>query len=190
MKRSLLVASSCLALLAAGCDDDPLPPRDLDPQALPAPAVTQLVASALASASSSAPSTEAPQSFDALAGEWEGAYEAKKGKVEMPAGVADPARAKDDGKIASGAGQVKLTVLASGDVTGKSTGALGAASIRGKIDGKMLKASFFPDNPGAPNAMTGVLVGPIKNGEVQAELRVAGGDALLVRQANFVLKRR
>ncbi len=158
----------------------------------PVPAVSELVASATASAtaSPSSTSTEAPVSFDALAGTWEGAYEAKKGLVGMPGTVKDPGRASDDGKIAAGAGQVKLSISVSGDVLGKSTGALGTASIRGKVDGKMLKASFFPDNPAAPNAMTGVLVGPIKDGVIQAELRVAGGDAVLVRQANFAIKRK
>lgn len=190
MKRIVLVLSSCLAL--AGCDDDASPPRDLPIPPPPAPAVSDLVPSTMASASGSSSSTssDAAPSFDALAGEWEGSYDAKKGKVEMPGGVKDPGRAADDGKAASGAGQVKISILANGDVSGKSQGALGNASIKGKVDGKMLKASFVPDNPSAPNAMTGVLVGPIKDGAIQAELRVAGGDAMLVRQANFTLKKR
>ena len=178
-----------LSVALAACDDDAGPPLDLPPPP-PAPAVSELVASAMASATAAPTSTEAPVSFDALAGTWEGAYEAKKGLVGMPGTVKDPGRASDDGKVAAGAGQVKLSISSSGDVLGKSTGALGTASIRGKVDGKMLKASFFPDNPTAPNAMTGVLVGPIKDGVIQAELRVAGGDAVLVRQANFAIKRK
>ena len=59
-----------------------------------------------------------------------------------------------------------------------------------KVDGKMLRASFVPDDPTAPGAMTGVLVGPLKDGVVQAELRVAGSDALVVRQANFQIKKK
>lgn len=188
MKQPILPLLLLFAAIA-GCDDDASPPRD---PPLPAPAITELVASAMAaaSASASATSTEAPVSFDALAGEWEGSYDAKKGVVGMPNGVKDPGRATEDGKVASGPGLVKITILANGDVSGKSQGALGNAGIRGKVDGKMLKASFLPDNPGAPNAMTGVLVGPIKDGAIQAELRVAGGDAVLVRQANFQIKKK
>lgn len=190
MKQAILPLLLLTAAIAA-CDDDASPPRD---PPLPAPAITELVASAMASASASvsasSTSTEAPVSFDALAGDWEGSYDAKKGVVGMPTGVKDPKRATDEGKVAAGPGLVKITILANGDVSGKSQGALGNAGIRGKVDGKMLKASFLPDNPGAPNAMTGVLVGPIKDGVILAELRVAGGDAVLVRQANFQIKKK
>lgn len=134
--------------------------------------------------------TSAAADWAVLAGVWEGSYDAKKGKVEMPAGVKDPGHAADDGKASAGTGTVKITVTADGDVTGKSDGALGKATIRGKMDGKMLRAQFVPDDPIAKNAMTGVLVGPLKDGVVQAELRVAGGDALLVRQANFPINKK
>ena len=59
-----------------------------------------------------------------------------------------------------------------------------------KIDSKMLRASFVPDDPLAPRAMTGVLIGVVKDGVIQAELKAAGPDAMLVRQAAFDLKKK
>lgn len=190
---SLLLVVACAAL--AACDDDPSPPRDI-PNAPPppprgAPALPDLpgTGAPTSSAGGTVTGSGAPD-WEVLAGAWEGAYDAKKGRVEMPSGVKDPARAADDGKRWAGPGLVKLTVTADGDVTGKSQGALGNASLRGKMDGKMLRASFIPDDPTAAGAMTGVLVGPLKDGAVQAELRVAGSDALVVRQANFQIKKK
>jgi hypothetical protein len=154
------------------------------------PAGTSGTTTAGAGATASGATGSAAPDWAVLAGAWEGAYDAKKGRVDMPAGVKDPGHAADDGKRASGPGLVRLTVTADGDVTGKSQGALGNASVRGKMDGKMLRAQFVPDDPSAPGAMTGVLVGPLKDGVVMAELRVAGSDALVVRQANFQIKKR
>ncbi len=108
----------------------------------------------------------------------------------MPSGVKDDARNAEDGKAASGPGLVLLEIAPNGDVTGKSQGALGPAGVRGKIDGKTLRASFVPDDPISPRAMTGVLIGVVKGDLIQAELRVAGPDALVVRQANFDLKKK
>lgn len=199
-------AGACAAIVIsvalAACDDDASPPRDLPNASSPPPRgaaalpdlpgagdTTTSAGDTAASAGSTSTASGAPN-WTVLAGAWEGAYDAKKGQVDMPKGVKDPARAADDGKRWAGPGLVKLTVTADGDVTGKSQGALGNASLRGKMDGKMLRASFLPDDPTAPGAMTGVLVGPLKDGVVQAELRVAGSDALVVRQANFQIKKK
>lgn len=189
-----------IALSFAACDDDRGPRSDLAPPADPAPRSTPAmpelptgtsgVTTAGAGPTASGTTGSAAPDWAVLAGAWEGAYDAKKGRVDMPAGVKDPGHAADDGKRASGPGLVKLTVTADGDVTGKSQGALGNATVRGKMDGKMLRAQFVPDDPSAPGAMTGVLVGPLKDGVVMAELRVAGSDALVVRQANFQIKKR
>jgi hypothetical protein len=183
------------ALALSACDDD-RGPRDYPPPPPPsqttdlAAALTSAAASASATSSASASGSGSGASIDALVGTWEGSYDAKKGRIDVPSGVKDDARAGDNGKIAAGPGQVRITVAPDGGVTGKSQGALGIASIRGKLDDKMLRASFVPDDPSAPHAMTGVLVGPVKGNVIQAELRVAGPDALLVRQANFELKRK
>lgn len=126
-----------------------------------------------------------------LAGAWRGSYDAKKGSVEMPAKVKDKPRASDDGKAMAGPGKVELEVAADGNVRGKASGALGEATLSGKLDDAagVLRASWFPVDPSAPNAMTGVLIGLIKEGAIQAEIRVAGPDATLVREAKIELKR-
>ena len=189
------VACALIALSIAGCDDDPARPRDvatgLEPAPVPPPELPALPSvTSTGTAAGGATTSSAAPDWAVLAGTWEGAYDAKKGRVDMPSGVKDPGHAAEDGKRASGPGLVRLTVTADGDVTGKSQGALGNASVRGKMDGKMLRAQFVPDEPAAPGAMTGVLVGPLKDGVVMAELRVAGSDALVVRQANFQIKKK
>ncbi|MFO0586798.1 MAG: hypothetical protein U0441_04635 [Polyangiaceae bacterium] len=186
---SILLSGTLSAL--GGCDSDgPPPPPEIPATDKPRMEPPAAPPTASASATDTAATTAGAADWAVLAGAWEGSYDAKKGTVEMPAGVKDPARAADDGKVASGAGVVKIVVTPDGDVTGQSDGALGKASIRGKMDGKMLRAQFVPDDPTAKTAMTGVLVGPLKEGVVQAELRVAGTDALVVRQANFTIKKK
>lgn len=193
--RSTPALAACLAVALASCDAETGPPRGVAP---PATAAQEAPAATAAPEPTAAPSASAggedagadggPSVAD-VAGSWEGSYQAKKGHVGMPSGVQDPARKADDGKQRSGPGSVKITVKPDGDVEGKSQGALGDATIRGKIDGKMLRASFVPDDMTAPQAMTGVLVGIVKGDTIEAELRVAGPDALLVRQANFPIKK-
>ena len=188
--RPPFALAACLAVALAACGDAE-PPRDPIP---PAETATPTAAAIEPSASSSTSAPDAGAdggvSLADVAGAWEGSYEAKKGRVDMPSGVQDPARKADDGKAVSGPGSVKLTIEPDGDVVGKSQGALGNATIRGKIDGKMLRASFVPDDMLAPQAMTGVLVGIIKGDEIEAELRVAGPDAIVVRQANFAIAKK
>ena len=191
----LVTFLAVVAASTAGCDDGPtLPPEiittapapepPLDPSATTSAAPTADPADAGSDAAASAAALEA------LAGKWEGAYDAKKGRVAMPSGIKDEARTAEDGKLSSGPGLVQLEIQPNGDVTGKSQGSLGAASVRGKLDGKTLRASFVPDDPLSPRAMTGVLIGIVKGEVIEVELRVAGPDALIVRQANFDLKKK
>jgi hypothetical protein len=123
-------------------------------------------------------------------GMWEGRYEAKKTALVLPAKVKDKAIAADDGKIASGPGNVEITITAGGDVRGKVTGALGASSITGKVDGAMVRAAVNADDLHALNAMTGTFVGAIKGDTIVAELHVAGPDATILREAAVELKRK
>lgn len=220
MKRSVKAAVlgvlvALLALPAPGCGEESNPPRDpiggpdpsttaatsATPTSLPDPAAPNPApgdpasadpATATADADAGPPSDAGATtaSPEALAGTWEGPYDAKKSRVDMPPGVKDDARTADDGKTAVGPGLVRITVTLDGDVSGKSEGALGASIIRGKLDGKMLRASFVPSNPLAKQAMTGVLIGLVKGDVIRAELKVAGPDALLVRQAIFDLKKK
>lgn len=156
------------------------------------PSVTAVAISAPSthSTASASPAASAAAETGAIAGTWEGTYDAKKGTVEMPAKVKDKARAKDDGKTSTGSGSVTLTISSDGEITGNAKGALGDATLRGKVEGAMVRASVFPDNPTSPSAMTGVLVGMLKDGAIRAELRVAGPDALIVRESAIELKRK
>jgi hypothetical protein len=108
----------------------------------------------------------------------------------LPPKVKDALRQKDDGKTATGAGTVMLTIEPSGELRGTAKGALGAAALVGKVEDGLIRASVLPDDPKAPDAMTGILVGKLKDGAIQAELRVASPDAILVRESAVELKRR
>jgi hypothetical protein len=142
--------------------------------------------------SSSAPASASASAPGVLTGTWEGRYDAKKGAIELPAKVKDKARAADDGKAMAGPGKVELTVLPNGEIRGKASGSLGEATLSGKVDvdGGVVRASWFPADPTAPNAMTGVLIGLLKGAEIHAQIRVAGPDATLVRESEIDLKRR
>ncbi len=136
----------------------PLPPR-------PTAADSTAASAAPAAGGSAAPagSTAAPAAGDAsLAGTWEGSYDAKKGAVVLPDRVKDKTRGSDDGKLASGPGKVELTILPTGEVRGKATGALGEARLTGRLDSgsAYLSVSWYPEDATKPNAMTGVLLGP------------------------------
>lgn len=141
----------------------------------------------------SAPLSAAPRGAGdpaSLAGTWEGRYDAKKGSVLLPERVKDKTWDKDDGKTATGPGTVTLTVSATGEISGTGKGALGAASLSGKVDGSMIRASVMPVDPSANGAMTGVLVGDSKDGAIVGEIRVAGPDASIVRESPIRLERK
>jgi hypothetical protein len=193
MRRSA-PALILVALSALGCSNSkpdlpekgppPLPPH-------PAAASGAAASESAAPAASIAVGLPAPGE-SAFAGTWEGSYDARKGAVALPDRVKDKTRGEDDGKLMSGAGKVEITVLPSGDVRGKATGALGEARLTGKLDegSGFLRASWYPEDATRPNAMTGVLLGPVKNGMITAMIRVAGPDAVLVRESKIELKKR
>jgi hypothetical protein len=138
-----------------------------------------------------APETAAstPATRSDFAGQWVGSYNAKKSTIALPLGAKDRALEADDGKSAVGPGTVDLTVSAAGDVRGKLAGALGAATITGKLDGAMIRTAVRPDDPYAPNAMTGVLIGERKGEVFACELHVAGPDGTIIRESSVELRR-
>ena len=173
------------AIILSACDAAPDRPDRAPP---PRPASPSASASA-PSAPSAAPTATAAADRGP-AGTWTGAYEAKKGTVTLPPKVKDKALAADDGKKMAGAGTIEIIIGDDGDVRGKLTGALGACTITGKTEKSMIRASVMPDDPRAPNAMTGVLVGMIKDDVIKADVRVAGPDATVVREAPVELERK
>lgn len=185
---------ACLVIALAACDSAPdkpdrAPPPPPGPRPSGAPAGS--AAAAPGATVSAAGSAAAPAADGAgLAGQWEGHYDAKKGSVLLPPKVKDKGLAQDDGKKSAGPGTIELTISPEGEVHGKGKGALGALTLSGKVDGNVVRASVFPDDPHAGDAMTGVLVGPVKDGVINAELRVAGRDATIVRESAIELKKK
>ena len=125
-----------------------------------------------------------------LVGTWEGRYDAKKGEVGMPARVEDKVRSKDDGKMAIGAGTVTLTVRKELDVDGSSDGALGSAKIRGRVEGDDIRCSFDPVDVQDKRGMYGIISGKRNDSRIEAVIRVASGDATVVRESKIVLERK
>ena len=103
--------------------------------------------SARASGERQRPASASAAAPEALAGSWAGSYDAKKGEVHLPPKVKDKAIAADDGKASSGPGSVELTIGPSGEVRGKTSGALGAGTLTGHAEGSTLRASIWPDDP-------------------------------------------
>jgi hypothetical protein len=144
-------------------------------------------------AAAPAPSTTVATSAEAptgLTGEWEGHYDAKKGAVLLPPRVKDVALDKDDGKKLAGKGTLSITVDPAGKIIGKNRGALGPGLVTGRVDDGIVRASINPEDPTAPNAMTGVFVALQKGEALVGEIRVAGPDATVVREAPITLTRK
>lgn len=162
----------------------------------PAPAPSQTVGAGSSASRVEAPAASAgagagaPANGASLAGTWEGRYDAKKGSVELPPKVKDKVRKKDEGQTATGPGTLSLTIDADGELRGKAKGALGELTIIGRVDGDVVRASVTPDDPYAPQAMTGILVGRAEGEVIRANLRVAGPDAVLVRESAVELRRK
>ncbi len=192
----VLRVSTLVLVLFAACEErkgTPVATTATTASSAPTSLASSLVALPT-SVASAAPSTPSGSGDDAgtsdLAGVWEGSYEAKKATIGLPPKVKGDALGTDDGKTAIGAGTVELAISGSGDVTGKVAGALGAGEISGKVDGGMLRASLRPDDPRAPKAMTGVLIGLPKGELIACDLHVAGPDGTTIREATVVLKRK
>jgi hypothetical protein len=187
-ERTGSLAALLAALALGACREGPPAPGEAPPRRDHAPAASGSASAAPPPASASAPAA-APEP-ETLTGTWEGHYEAKKGTVAVPPRVKDKSFAKDKGTVAVGPGSVTITVAPDGALSGKGKGALGAISLTGKAEGDMIRASILPDDPSAANAMTGVLVGMLKEGAITGEIHVAGPDATMVRDAAITLKRK
>ena len=187
--RVLLVAVASIATLAA-CESGPERPGGEPP---PRGARASLSASASAAASpgpGSAALPPASASAAALAGAWEGSYLAAKGSLSLPDKPDNKAQAADDGKLAIGPGTLELTVLPNGELRGKSKGALGALVLSGRVDEGMVRAQVAPADPYINQPMSGVFVGVARDGAIKGELRVAGPDATVIREAPVTLSKK
>jgi hypothetical protein len=122
---------------------------------------------------------------------------AKQGAVDSP--TKEKTWTDDTGTESVGKGSIELTVDApTADpkgpprkVVGEAKGPLGPLSITGTFDGKEVRANMAPTQTNAPGAMTGFMTltadGPAS---LKGTLRVASGNARIVREATVELARK
>lgn len=191
-------AAIVIMMILSACDGDARAPAGQDGSenaslpAAPSPSSAlpshPSTAQPAPSAEGDAGAAETENGAAAMTGTWEGRYDAKKGSLVLPPKVKDTVRTKDDGKTAIGRGIITLRIEPDGELRGTAKGALGDATITGKVDGEMIRASVYPDDPRGEHAMTGILVGMLKDGSIRAELRVTGPDAVLIRESDVELR--
>lgn len=185
----------CLESLSA-CetkqDNQAPPPPTNPPSAAPASALAPSAEqkNPAPEPKASASSEAAQEAPNGLVGTWEGTFEAKKGSVEMPPKVKDKVRDKDDGKTATGKGTISITISKDNDLKGKTEGALGTATLSGKTEGDDIRATFFPDDATAKQAMFGILTGKLEANHIKGWIRVANGNASIVREAQVDLQKK
>jgi hypothetical protein len=163
--------------------------------AAPSPASSaENAGDAATSASSAPPALAHPQQ-----GGWGAKYEAVKAAVDVPAGVRWPHWADEAADDGVGAGDISITVDASGRVLGTVSGALGELQISGVIEDGALGAWLEPSvAPDATPALSGVMRGGFAKvgagqpgaGAIDVELRLSSEDGNMVRKASAKLERR
>lgn len=162
-----------LVLIAAACQNAPR--SEGVPSAASAPPT------AVPSTPPSAPPAQKPW----FEGAWQGSFSAELFRVELPAGGVKEWKT-DDGKQASGAGQLSLEVSPDGTAHGSAGGALGELTVSGRFEGERAALALAPVTPGG---FQGVLVAE-KSGEgLKGTLRASSGDSLQVRRADVTLTR-
>jgi hypothetical protein len=167
------LSAACASLaLASGC-------KAAASVAGPAPSASQVAAP---STSVVAPAAKAKPWF---AGGFSGQYEAKLAPVEVKTGALRE-WSTDDGKAASGAGKVTLTIDDNGVVDGSSEGALGPSHASGKVEDDTLRVAFVPDDP---TSLRGVLVATREGDGFKGTMQASSSDSLKVRSAAVELKK-
>lgn len=166
MKRALLL------LLLAGCRNET--------KSEPAPPVPT---AAPASASVSAPA--APVDKPWFEGAWQGTFDAALYRIEMPTGGVKEWKS-DDGKQASGKGQLAVEVSADGTASGVAKGALGELTVSGRFEGDRAALSLAPVTPGG---FQGVILAARSGEDLKGPLSASSGDSLQVRRADVTLSR-
>lgn len=199
MSHSFLVRFATVVSLGAAVVSCDKPAPEKPAPSTNSSSVAVALPSAAPSASEKTPAPNATPSASAaadnavdsvLVGTWEGRYDAKKGDVGMPARVEDKVRIKDDGKTAIGSGTVTITIAKDLELQGSSEGALGPAKLRGKVEGDDVRSAFDPADVLDKRGMFGILSGKRKDDTIEAKIRVASGDATIVREADIVLRRK
>jgi hypothetical protein len=166
------VRLASLVLMAAACQNAPR--SEAVPSASAAPAAPP----------STVPSA-APVEKPWFEGAWQGSFTAELFRVELPAGGVKEWKT-DDGKQASGAGQLSLDVSPEGTAHGSASGALGELTVSGRFEGERAALALAPVTPGG---FQGVLLAEKSSDGLKGTLRASSGDSLQVRRADVTLSR-
>jgi hypothetical protein len=138
--------------------------------------------------SASASASAARAEKKAVSTEVAGSYASKQGVVRMPDDA--PPFIHPDSKEGIGDGELSMTLPAeTGAVTGKASGALGAQTFSGWLEGDRVTGTLTP-NAGATPALWGVVEGKNDNGAVTGTIRASSSDGRVVREATFTLKKK
>lgn len=164
----------------------------------PEPSRTATPTGAAPSESNAAPSTQGSSSANAatsaaapskLAGRWSGDYDAKKARISLDKGVKDKAWADDDGKAASGKGEIEIVVAEDGTVTGRVSGPLGPGRLAGQAEDDRITASLSPEESTSDAAMDGTLVLEPSGADWKGTLRASSGHGEIAREAEVRVSR-
>lgn len=169
--KSALIVCACGALLGTGACKSPTS------DAVPS---TSVSAPAVASAA-----PEPPKARPWFSGGFSGEYQAKLATVDVKAGAIKE-WAKDDGKLASGAGKLTLQIDDAGQVDGTSEGALGAGHVSGKVEDDTLRVQLSPADD---SGLHGVLIATRAGDGFKGSIEASTGDSVRVRTASIELKK-
>jgi hypothetical protein len=161
-----------LVLFAAACQNAPRSEAVASASSAPA---------AAPSTPPSAPPAEKPW----FEGAWQGSFSAELFRVELPAGGVKEWKT-DDGKQASGDGQLSLDVSPDGTALGNARGALGELTVSGRFEEERAALALAPVTPGG---FQGVLLAEKSSDGLKGTLRASSGDSLQVRRADVTLSR-
>jgi hypothetical protein len=119
-------------------------------------------------------------------GAWRGSFQAEQFRMDLAAAGGVKEWKTDDGKQASGPGQLALQVAADGTVSGSGTGALGELSVLGRFEDDRATLTLTPATPGG---LHGVVVATREGEGLKGMLSASSGDSLQVRRADVTLSR-
>ncbi len=95
---------------------------------------------------------------------------------------------RDDGKLASGPGEIEIVIGPNGIVSGEVRGPWGKLDLNGVAEGDGVYATLRPrpDNPstGSHGGFGGTLDGRITSTAFDVSMRVSSGDSQLAREGD------
>jgi hypothetical protein len=165
------VRIALLIPLLAACHEAPKPDASASPSAS-----AKVVASAV---------TSAAVTHAWFEGAWQGSFQAELLRIELATGGVKEWK-QDDGKPASGPGQLKLVVSADGSVSGSASGALGELAVNGHVDGDRAALTLASADP---DGFHGFVMATQTPEGMQGTLNASSADSLQVRQAKVTFTR-